>query len=162
MKYLKVLSIISILGFFIATVPGCNYVAVRAHSPGYGPPPHAPASGYRQMYNGYDLQYDSDLGAYVVLGITGVYYIDGRYYRHSNAGWYYSDRPDRDWRTYRKKNPPGKLYKLRDEKYKRDRDRERRDRDKDKRARDNDRDRDRDRDRDQDRDRDRGRNRDRY
>ena len=154
MKYLKVLFIITILGFFMIAMPGCNYVAVRAYDsgPGYGPPPHAPAHGYRQKYHGYDLQFDSDLGAYIVLGMTGVYFIDGTYYRPANTGWYYSSRPDGDWHSYRKKSPPGKLYKIREEKNKRDRDKDRRDngkQDRDKgRDRDNDRDRDRDRDRD--------------
>ena len=152
MKYLKVIFIASILGFFIITLPGCNYVAVRAYdaSPGYGPPPHAPARGYRQKYHGYDMEFDTDLGAYIVLGMTGVYFIDGIYYRPANVGWYYSDRPDGGWHTYRKKNPPGKLYKIRAEKNERDRDKDRRDKGKNKRDRDNDRVRDRDRYRDRD------------
>lgn len=149
MKYLKVFFITSILGFFITSLPGCNYVAVRAYDSGPGgPPPHAPAHGYRQKYHGYDLEFDTDLGAYIVLGITGVYFIDGMYYRYSNIGWHYSERPDGDWHTYNKRNPPGKLYKIRDDKNKWYRD-------KDKRDRENDRDRDKDRGRDRDRDRDR-------
>lgn len=143
MKALKVLFIASILVFFITALPGCNTVAVRAYDrgPGYGPPPHAPAHGYRQKYHGYDLEYDSDLGVYLVLGMAGIYFIDGIYYRSSDNGWYYSDRPNGGWHTYRKKNPPGKLYKIHDDKYKRDRYKDRdRDRDKNKRGRGRDRD----------------------
>lgn len=163
MKYLKILFITSILGLFMITMPGCNYVSVRAYdsSPGYGPPPHAPARGYRQKYHGYDLEYDSDLGAYIVLGMTGVYFIDGIYYRPANNGWYYSDRPDSGWHTYRKKTPPGKLYKLRERNKKSEQYRDRRDRDRDKWDRDRDREREGDRDRDRDRDRDKDRDRDR-
>ena len=56
---------------------------------GHGPPPHAPAHGYRRKqqqayhHQGGDakLAFDSDLGVYVVLDLPHHYYFDGVYLR---------------------------------------------------------------------------------
>ena len=53
----------------------------------YGPPPHAPAHGYRYKHrDGCTLRYDSDLRLYVVLGHRDYYYSDGVYFRYSSGG----------------------------------------------------------------------------
>ena len=87
----------------------------QADNRGYGPPPHAPAHGYRQHYNDHDFVYDSNLGVYLVVGYPDYYYLDNSYYRHSNDGWYYSQRADRDWQAYNQDRlPPGLAKKYHD------------------------------------------------
>lgn len=47
-----------------------------------GPPPHAPAHGYRHKHpDGVDLVYQSGIGVYVVTGYTAVYFYQGHFYR---------------------------------------------------------------------------------
>ncbi|MBW2180068.1 MAG: hypothetical protein JRG81_06835 [Deltaproteobacteria bacterium] len=56
---------------------------------GHGPPPHAPAHGYRHKHQqGVELSYDTGLGVYVVIEIPGMYFNDGLYIRWSNAGYW--------------------------------------------------------------------------
>ena len=113
MKHQKVLVITSMLVFLMMTLPGCILVPVRGYDrgPGYGPPPHAPAHGYRRKHHGHDLVFDTDLGVYIVMGLPGLYFIDGLYYRVSSDGWHYSVRPDGDWHIHTKVLP-GQLHKI--------------------------------------------------
>ncbi len=101
---------------FMVTLPvflsGCS--AVKVHEHGYelgGPPPHAPAHGYRHKHHSHDLEYDSDLGIYVVIGLPDHYFIDGVYYKRTKHGWYSSHDVDKGWKEYKKDNLPGKLNK---------------------------------------------------
>lgn len=74
----------------------------------HGPPPHAPAHGYRRKqhdafrhgHDGGDVEivFDSDLGAYVVVDISGYYYLDGMYLRVEEGRWYASAHLDGDWK----------------------------------------------------------------
>ncbi len=87
---------------------GCAVYPAHQHDPGYGPPPHAPAHGYRAKYRNHDLVYDAQLGIYIVVGLNDIYFSDDHYYRHSHEGWYYSRYVDRDWDRYDgRKLPPG-------------------------------------------------------
>ena len=52
-----------------------------------GPPPHAPAHGYRRKYRGAELVYDSSRGIYVVIDFPNHYYFKGHYYRLGEAQW---------------------------------------------------------------------------
>ncbi|MEJ2760132.1 MAG: hypothetical protein P8126_00955 [Gammaproteobacteria bacterium] len=90
---------------------------------GYGPPPHAPAHGYRYDYHGHELLYDRALGAYIVTGRPGVYFYGGTYYRYERNHWYYSRSLDKGWQMRRGERglPPGLAKKYRRE----DRDRRR-------------------------------------
>jgi hypothetical protein len=60
-----------------------------------GPPPHAPAHGYRHKvdHDGVDLVFDSGLGVYVVVDLVDVFWHDGRYYRCEEGIWWISPRP---------------------------------------------------------------------
>jgi hypothetical protein len=88
-------------------VSGCAVYPAHHHH-GYGPPPHAPAHGYRAKHHHHDLVYDVHLGVYIVVGLHDHYYHDGWYYRHDRDGWYHSRYTDRDWRRYdERKLPPG-------------------------------------------------------
>ena len=52
-----------------------------------GPPPHAPAHGYRRKYQGVELVYDSGRGIYVVIDLPNHYYFKGHYYRLGEIEW---------------------------------------------------------------------------
>ena len=87
---------------------------VKVHEDGYehnGPPPHAPAHGYRHKHKKHDLEYNSDLGIYVVTGLAEHYFIDGIFYKRTKHGWYSSHDIDKGWKEYKKDHLPGKLHK---------------------------------------------------
>jgi hypothetical protein len=82
---------------------GCTQVIVQEPAPaavwrGHGPPPHAPAHGYRAK-NQQDVQlmFDSRLGVYIVLDLPGVYFWSDVYYRQAKEGWERCDRLDGGW-----------------------------------------------------------------
>ncbi|TDQ48382.1 hypothetical protein EV696_107118 [Permianibacter aggregans] len=52
-----------------------------------GPPPHAPAHGYRHKQGGVDLSFDSGLGVYVVIGHPGYYFWDNLYWWYHDGFW---------------------------------------------------------------------------
>jgi hypothetical protein len=81
-----------------------------------GPPPHAPAHGYRRKMhvdNGPDLQlvFDSGLGAYVVVGIPDLYFLDGHYFRFASSGWQISVHHDSGWAVAVQSDVPSGLWK---------------------------------------------------
>jgi hypothetical protein len=54
----------------------------------HGPPPHAPAHGYRaKTSEGIAIVYDSRLRVYVVIDISNHYYYNGFYYRLNEDRW---------------------------------------------------------------------------
>ena len=66
--------------------PRTVVVHEEVHHP--GPPPHAPAHGYRARHeDGYDLVFDRGIGCYIVVGYTDYYYNDGFFFRFSSDGW---------------------------------------------------------------------------
>jgi hypothetical protein len=74
-----------------------------------GPPPHAPAHGYRHRHsNGVELVYESNIGAYVVVGYTDHYFYRDKYYRFGGASWEVSLNIKKGWEPVSaKKLPPG-------------------------------------------------------
>lgn len=65
---------------------------------GHGPPPHAPAHGYRAKHDdGCDLRYDRNVGCYAVVGYTDYYYSDGAFIRYSAKGWEMSAHVGSGW-----------------------------------------------------------------
>ena len=69
----------------------------RRHRPKYGPPPHAPAHGYRHKHQGVELVYDSGRGVYVVIDLPSHYYFKGRYYRRGEVQWEAGVHIDGSW-----------------------------------------------------------------
>lgn len=68
---------------------GVLSACVYGPEPGGGPPPWAPAHGYRRKHpSGATLVYDAGLGVYVVAGMPGYYYVDDRFYRIVDGGWH--------------------------------------------------------------------------
>ncbi len=127
MKYLNIALIISICLFFLS---GCNTLRVGIQGPGSGsykgtyhkpgPPPHAPAHGYRHKhYEGHEFEYDSKIGAYIVLNVPETYFGNNLYVRLSTYGdWMVSTTLEGGWRVavsnevpYRLKEYKGKNKK---------------------------------------------------
>ena len=75
-----------------------------------GPPPHAPAHGYRHKHHKHEMNYDSGLGAYVVIGKSEVYFDDGLYFRYRNGDWQTSINLDSGWKSTSKNIVPTKLW----------------------------------------------------
>lgn len=71
------------------------------------PPDHAPAHGRRskekQIHKqqappgGVRIVFDSEQGVHVAIGLPGVYFDSGRYYRHTDAGWQVSATGNGGW-----------------------------------------------------------------
>jgi hypothetical protein len=106
-RYLALLPLV--MGLLV--IAGCETVTVRDSHPGkgYGPPPHAPAHGYRhKTRGGAELVFDSGLGVYIVVGLPDHYYLDGRYIRHVRGHWEYAPDLDGPWHSRdTRKLPPG-------------------------------------------------------
>ena len=66
-----------------------------------GPPPHAPAHGYRHKHNrdGVVLVYDTGIAVYVVSGYKNCWYNDGVYFRLSGSTWEMSARLGGPWKV---------------------------------------------------------------
>lgn len=80
-----------------------------AKSRGHGPPPHAPAHGYRaKTVDGAELVFDSRLGVYTVVDMPSTYYLDGHFYRHSSSRWQWSVAVHGNWHSIAERDiPPG-------------------------------------------------------
>jgi hypothetical protein len=83
---------------------GCTQVIVQEPPPqeasrGHGPPPHAPAHGYRaKTAQGVEVVFDRELGVFVVVGVRGTYFWGDFYYRQETGGrWERSGRLDGAW-----------------------------------------------------------------
>ena len=82
-------------------------VAAPAKTGVYGPPPHAPAHGYRHKHgNDLDLIYDSRLEVYVVAGSSKRYWWDDNFYRKRGNQWQLSAKLDGPWTGVNKKKVP--------------------------------------------------------
>lgn len=96
--------------FVLSALASCNRASVRysqttvhadAH-PGerHGPPPHAPAHGYRHRHaDGVELVYSSSLGVYLVSGHEGLYFHHDYYYRSVGSSWEMSIHVGGPWKT---------------------------------------------------------------
>jgi hypothetical protein len=76
-----------------------------------GPPPHAPAHGYRSKYHQHDMIYDSKIGAYIVVGWSDHYFDNDVYLRYRDGGWEFNVNLDNDrgWKHADDRIVPSKL-----------------------------------------------------
>lgn len=74
-----------------------------------GPPPHAPAHGYRQKYHGTVLVFSSDLGVYRVVSRRDYYYSASYFYRIHGGAWEASLEMSGPWYAVPDYRVPGKL-----------------------------------------------------
>jgi len=77
----------------------------------HGPPPHAPAHGYRHKHGKVVLVYETSLALYVIEGHAGHYYCDGRYYRSHRGGWQISAHFEGPWKSVSVSKVPSSLHK---------------------------------------------------
>jgi hypothetical protein len=91
------------------TLSGCVALSVNGSSDrGHGPPPHAPAHGYRHHHQGAKLAFDSKLGVFVVVGYPDYFYSDGQFLRLDAGSWQVSASLPGPWRPYPSGSvPPG-------------------------------------------------------
>jgi hypothetical protein len=93
----------------VVLLPGCIHVhhdddrpraVVKEHAH-KGPPPHAPAHGYRRKHatrhRQVELVYDAGCGAYVVVGLPHHFFQDERFYRRVDGRWQASMDLDEGW-----------------------------------------------------------------
>ena len=95
---------------------GVRYGDSSHQEPTYksGPPPHAPAHGYRHKHRKHDMSYDSGVGAYIVIGKSEVYFDDNLYFRYRNGDWQVSVNLDGGWNDADKHIVPSKLWSYKD------------------------------------------------
>jgi hypothetical protein len=80
----------------------------REHVYVQGPPPHAPAHGYRHKQHGVELVYDSGRGVYIVVELPNYFYCKGYYYRRIENQWQIGVHVDGPWEVVSEKSlPPG-------------------------------------------------------
>lgn len=85
--------------------PGRAPEPVVQDDPGHGPPPWAPAHGYRhKQYRAYqshegsvELVFDGELGVYAVVGFPNYYWWNGSYLRISGDQWMTAVYLDAAW-----------------------------------------------------------------
>ncbi|MFW5450590.1 MAG: hypothetical protein ACKE9I_03230 [Methylophagaceae bacterium] len=84
-----------------------------------GPPPHAPAHGYRHKHKKHNMSYDSGLGAYIILGWDNHYFDNNVYFRYRNGAWQASVNLNSGWHDADRYAVPAKLwnYKNNDSNY---------------------------------------------
>jgi hypothetical protein len=83
--------VIATLAAGLLALAGCVHVheheSKNQHERKGGPPPWAPAHGYRHKQPGPDLVFDAHIGVYVVVGHPQVYFHDGHYFRLVSSHW---------------------------------------------------------------------------
>jgi hypothetical protein len=127
MKLLRRLFIFSICFFFFS---GCNTLGIGIHGPisgssnpkyhKQGPPPHAPAHGYRHKHNdGHELEFDKEIGCYAVINVPETYFGNNVYIRLSSSGeWIVSAELEGGWRVAVGSEVPYKLKEHKEHKKK--------------------------------------------
>jgi len=82
------------------------------------PPSHAPAHGYRnktkhQEPEQVEIEFDSERGVRVVVGMPGIFFEAGKYYRHVDGHWHVSATVDGGWSLAATGTVPGAIAKTR-------------------------------------------------
>ena len=103
----------------IVYIPADDHVKKKHHK--IGPPPHAPAHGYRHKHHcgyrhkhhrGVELEYDTGIGAYILVEFPGTYFYNGLYARYSpKEHWVVAEHLDGPWRVSVEREIPPKLKK---------------------------------------------------
>ncbi len=72
-------------------------------------PPHNPRHGHRHDYYGHNLEYDTDFGAYVVLGYDGIYFSNDVYLRFYAGSWQITSSLNGTWYDAEHRHIPDRL-----------------------------------------------------
>lgn len=81
------------------------------------PPAHAPAHGYRAKQNepsqphtrdssAFKIIFDSERGVSIAVGLPGVYFEAGHFFRHHDGKWQVSVRADGGWKAAKENATP--------------------------------------------------------
>lgn len=117
MRSVKIAFVLIILAGMALLLSSCT-VGVAHHPPGHveqvtviktGPPPHAPAHGYRHKYHGAVLVFSSDIGVYRVESRHDYYYSASYFYRIHDGAWQASLEMSGPWYAVPDYRVPGKL-----------------------------------------------------
>jgi len=104
---------VALLGCSSRTVVRGSKTVVHVDNTKPGPPPHAPAHGYRHKHENVVLIYDQGLGVYIVSGYKDVYFYRGHYYRLHNGVFQTAVKIDGQWdRAWDHLVPPGLQKKI--------------------------------------------------
>lgn len=81
-----------LMALLTPALPGCVHHHHHASAPVKvkkgGPPPWAPAHGYRHKHaQGVDLTFDRGLGVYIVVGYENHFFYRDHFYRGSGSDW---------------------------------------------------------------------------
>lgn len=95
-----------LLALFACSLLACIYQ--QPYHSG-GPPPHAPAHGYRaKQAQDVAMRFDPTLGLNLVVGYPNYYFHQGQYFRLSGGAWQISSGLDGPWEACREDRlPPG-------------------------------------------------------
>jgi hypothetical protein len=101
----------------VGRTPGPGPGPVVRDDPGHGPPPWAPAHGYRHKHHRayesregtVELVFDGGLGVYAVGGFPDYYWWDGSYLRISGGRWVTAAYLDASWAPCPDDRVPSKL-----------------------------------------------------
>jgi hypothetical protein len=113
------LSLTAVLFSASIALIGCGKTVVYTKTPAlsveakhHGPPPHAPAHGYRHKHSdGAVLVYESGIGVYVVRGYSDIYFYGDNYYRLHKGSFTISGHVDGPWHKVAVKKLPRGLRK---------------------------------------------------
>jgi len=99
----------------VVYIPADVHMKERPHK--NGPPPHAPAHGYRHKHeHDVELEYDSGIDAYLVIEFPGTYFYNGLYSRFSSEEhWKVAENLSGPWRVPKEGEIPLKLAKVYEE-----------------------------------------------
>ena len=100
MRKLAIVLLAAALSACFVVAPDRAPAPGHKHSRGHGPPPHAPAHGYRaKTPQGVNIVFDTQLGVYVVVDLPDRYWIDDRFFRKGSSGWTVSASLDGPWKA---------------------------------------------------------------
>lgn len=99
------------LGLLMTSCARTHVHKTVVSGPSYGPPPHAPAHGYRHKHaHGVVLVFDSGLGLYYVAGQRDVHFYKGHYYRYHGNRWQMTKTFGGKWGRAGKRSVPKVLH----------------------------------------------------
>ena len=108
---LKHIFLSAVLACAVLTLVSCESLTIGRKSGGkrgHGPPPHAPAHGYRHKHQGVELVYDSGRGVYVAVEFPLHFYLKGSFYRFHDSEWEISANIKGPWKVIAEEElPPG-------------------------------------------------------
>jgi hypothetical protein len=107
-------------GLFLAacsSTPPPSKTVVVTKTKVVGPPPHAPAHGYRHKHaDGVVLVYDAGMKVYLVTSASDRYYWKGNYYRRRGGQWQLSTSLQGPWKVASKSKLPAGFKKSKKQK----------------------------------------------